>query len=94
MEITGIITHQLPVREGTTKTGTPWKIASFVLETLESYPKHMAFDVSDGTSGRIDRLNITVGKKYTVYFDIDAHSYDGKWFNSIRAYDARLKDGE
>lgn len=90
MEITGIITHALPVREGTSRNGSSWKIATYVLETVEQYPKHIAFDVSDGTSGRIERLNIQIGQKYTVYFDIDARSTaDGKWFNSIRAYDAR-----
>ena len=90
MEITGIITHALPVREGTTKTGAPWKIATYVVETVEQYPKHLCFDVSDGSSGRIERLNIQLGEKYTIYFDIDAHSTtDGRWFNSIRAYDAR-----
>ena len=27
-----------------------------------------------------------------VSFDIDAHEYQGRWYNSIRAYDVRLVD--
>lgn len=88
METEGIITHVLPERSGESQRG-PWRFASYVLETVEQYPKHMTFDVSDGDSGRIARLNIQQGKRYHVWFDIDANEYNGKWYNHIRAYDAR-----
>lgn len=93
MEITGIIKHVLPERTGTsTKTGEPWRIASYVLETVERYPQRMVFEVSDGRDNRITRLNIQEGKTYTVFFGFDASEYDGKWYNRITAYEARLKD--
>ena len=28
----------------------------------------------------------------TVHFDIDAHEYQGRWFNNIRAFDVRQLD--
>lgn len=90
MDLSGIIIAELGVREGTSQSsGRPWKIASYVLETLEAYPHRMAFDVNDGDTGRIARLDIKKGKRMTIYFDIDAHEYNGKWFNSFRAYDAK-----
>jgi len=41
---------------------------------------------------RLDRFNIQVGQEVDVFFDIDAHEYNGRWFNSIRAYDVRQVD--
>lgn len=89
MEIKGKIIAALPLREGETARGK-WKAQSYVLETEEMYPKHVVFDVFDGDTGRISRLGITPGKSYNVYFDIDAHQFDGRWYNQVRAYDARL----
>jgi hypothetical protein len=89
MEIEGVIIRDLGVREGTTGDGRTWKMASYVIETVEQYPKRMMFDVSDGESGRIARLGIAEGKRMKVYFGIDAREHEGRWFNRIQAYDAR-----
>ena len=91
MEIVGKIIAELGLREGVSQvTGNPWKIASYVIETIEAFPKRMVFDVSDGTAGRIERLGIKKDQVMRVWFEIDAHEKDGKWFNAIRAYDARV----
>ena len=91
MEITGILVKQTAMREGVSKqNGNPWKIASYVIETIEAFPKRMVFDVSDGTAWRIERLGIKKDQVMRVWFEIDAHEKDGKWFNAIRAYDARV----
>ena len=31
-------------------------------------------------------FNIQQGEDLTIQFDIDAHEYNGRWFNEIRAY--------
>lgn len=88
--MTGIIKHVLPERTGTsTKTGEPWRIASYVLETTDRYPQRIMFEVSDGTQGRIARLGLQEGKKYKVFLDFSASEYDGKWYNRVSAYEAR-----
>ena len=85
MDITGRIIAVLPERSGTSsRTGSEWKVASYVLETQEQYPKKMCFEVFG--SDRIQNFNIQVGEMMTVSFDIDAHEYNGRWFNSIRAF--------
>ena len=85
MDITGRIIAVLPERSGVSqRSGSEWKVASYVLETQEQYPKKMCFEVF-GTD-RIQNLNIQVGEMLTVSFDIDAHEYNGRWFNSIRAF--------
>lgn len=88
MEITGIIKHVLPVREGVSANGA-WKTASYVIETEERYPRRMVFDVRDGRDGRIDRLGIKEGKRMKVWYDIDASEYNGRWYNNVTAWDAR-----
>ena len=85
MEVTGKIIAVLPERGGTSaRTGSEWKLGQYVLETMEQYPKKMAFEVFG--SDRIAQFNIQVGDIMTVSFDIDAHEYQGRWFNSIRAW--------
>ena len=85
MDITGRIIAVLPERSGVSqRSGSEWKVATYVLETQEQYPKKMCFEVFG--SDRIQQFNIQVGEMMTVSFDIDAHEYNGRWFNSIRAF--------
>ena len=85
MEITGKIIAVLPERSGVSaRTGAEWRCASYVLETLEQYPRKMNFEVFG--VDRIQQFNIQVGETMVVSFDIDAHEYQGRWFNSIRAW--------
>ena len=85
MEITGKIIAVLPERGGVSqRTGSEWKLGQYVLETSEQYPRKMVFEVFG--ADRIAQFNIQVGETMTVSFDIDAHEYQGRWFNSIRAW--------
>lgn len=85
MDITGRIIAVLPERSGVSqRSGSEWKAGSYVLETQEQYPKKICFDVFG--ADRIQQFNIQAGEIMTVSFDIDAHEYNGRWFNSIRAF--------
>ena len=35
---------------------------------------------------RLKQFNLQVGEEVTVSVDIDAHEYQGRWFNDIRAW--------
>ena len=83
MEIQGKIIVVLPERSGTSQRGNQWRSITYVLETQEQYPKKLAFDV---TNDKIDQLNIQVGEILTVQFDINAREYNGRWFNSVNAW--------
>ena len=89
MELQGKIIVALPERSGTSARGE-WKSQSFVVETHDAYPRKMVFDVFG--SDRLARFNIQVGQEVMVSFDIDAHEYNGRWFNNIRAFDVRPVD--
>lgn len=87
MEVTGILVKQTAIREGVSKSnGNPWKIGEYLLEVPGQYPRHINFRVSDGQVGRLARFDSLVGKTVTVSFDIDAHEYEGRWFNEINAW--------
>ena len=83
MEIQGKIIAVLPTRSGTSARGTQWSSQTAVIETQEQYPKKLAFDV---INDKIDRFNIQVGEFLTVQFDINAREYNGRWFNSVNAW--------
>ena len=85
MEITGKIIAVLPANSGTSaRTGNPWMSQTYVIETQGQYPKKLAFDVFG--EERIKQFNIQQGEELTVRFDIDAHEYQGRYFNQIRAF--------
>lgn len=83
MELQGKIIVVLPERSGTSQRGNQWRSITYVLETQEQYPKKLAFDV---TNDKIDQLNIQFGEILTVQFDINAREYNGRWFNSVNAW--------
>ena len=91
MEIQGKIIAVLPERGGVSqRTGSEWKVASYVIETMEQYPRKCMFEVFG--SDKISQMNIQVGQLLTVSFDIDAHEYNGRWYNSIRAWRVETYD--
>lgn len=82
-EISGQIIAVLPTRSGTSAKGTAWSSQTAVIETREQYPKKVAFDVM---GEKIAQFNLRVGEYVTVSYDIDAHEYQGRWFNAVRAW--------
>lgn len=83
MEIQGKVIAVLPERSGVSTRGE-WKSQTYVIETQEQYPKKMAFDVFG--ADRLAQFNIQSGEVINVSFDIDAHEYQGRYFNQIRAW--------
>ncbi len=89
MELQGKIIAVLPERSGVSARGE-WKAQSFVIETHDQYPKKMVFDVFGAE--RLASFAIKAGEELSVSFDIDAHEYQGRWFNSIRAWNVQRVD--
>lgn len=89
MELQGRIIAVLPERSGVSARGE-WKSQQFVIETHENYPKKMVFDVFG--ADRLAQFNIQSGEELMVSFDIDAHEYQGRWYNSIRAWNVQRVD--
>jgi len=85
MEITGKIIAVLTAKSGVSKsTGNPWMVQEFVLETPGQYPRKCVFNVFG--EEKLKEFNIQIGQTITAYIDIDAREWEGKWFNTIKAY--------
>lgn len=85
MEIIGKAIAALPVKSGVSqRTGEQWQSREYVIETQEQYPKKICFEVF-GTD-KLKEFNIRNNDLIKVHFDITAREYNGKWYNSIRAW--------
>ena len=84
MELAGKVIAVLEPRGGVSKNGNEWKVQEYVIETHDPYPRRMCFDVFG--ADKIQQFNIQVGEELNVFFDIDAREWQGRWFNSIRAW--------
>lgn len=84
MEIVGKIIQELPVQEGVGKTGNPWKVQAYVLETQEQYPRKVCFEIFG--EDRIKNNPCKVDDLVTVSFDIESREFNSRWYTSIRAW--------
>lgn len=85
MDLTGKIIAVLPASSGVSqRTGNSWMSQDYVIEVPGQYPRKCVFRVFG--EDRIKQFNIQQGEDVTVSFDIDAHEFNGRWFNDIRAY--------
>ena len=85
MEVTGKIIAALEKRTGVAKaSGNTWVAQEYVIEIPGIYPKRVCFEVFG--EERIKEFDIKVMDTLTVSFDIDAREYNGRWFNSLRAW--------
>lgn len=85
MDITGKIIAVLEKRSGTSaRTGNTWASQEYVIETHDTYPKKCVFRVFG--EDKIQQFNLQGGEEVTVSFDIDAHEWNGRYFNDIRAW--------
>lgn len=83
MEIKGKIIHVLPLQEGVSKAGNPWKKQEYVLETNDQYPKKVCFDLF---GDKADQYRAEIGDDVILSFDIESREYNGRWFTSIRGW--------
>lgn len=85
MEITGKLIAALPTKSGvSSRNGNRWMSREYVMEIPGQYPKKFCFTVFG--EDRLKQFNLRKDETVTVQFDIDAHEYNGRWFNEFKAY--------
>ncbi len=85
MEVSGKIIQVMPLQEGVSqRTGNPWKLQAYVLETQEQYPKKVYFEVFG--EDRIKANSCNIDDIVTVSFDIESREFNGRWYTGIRAW--------
>lgn len=83
MELQGKIILELPLEEGISKAGKPWKKKGWVLETFGQFPRQVKFDVF---GDRVNTLFFEVNKSYSIQVDAQSREFNGKWYTDLSAY--------
>lgn len=82
--IEGKIISALEPRQGQNARGT-WMVQEFLLESNEQpYPRKCLFSIFGAE--RLQAFNLQVGEYVAVDVDIDAREYNGRYYNSVRAW--------
>ena len=72
------------------RTGQPWMSQDYVMHIDGRYERDVYFSLWG--EDRINRANLQVGEYITMKGEVEAHEYQGRWYNEIRCYDV-LKYG-
>ena len=86
VKLTGVITQALPPQYGVSqRTGNQWASQEYVMQHDNGqFEKYVSFRVMG--QEKIAQFNIQVGQYITVCLDINAHEYNGRWYNEISAF--------
>ena len=87
MEITGKIRAILPAQSGVSqRTGNTWMSQEYVMDYFwwpnQTQPSQMLFKVFG--EDRIKQWHLQLNDEVKINFHIEAHEYDGRWFNEVR----------
>ena len=94
MDLTGTITVVMPAQSGVSqRSGNAWMSQEYVMEIPGQWPRHIVFRIFG--EDRIKQFNLQQGEQQvTIQFDIDAHEYNGRWFNEVRCYNVLRSVGQ
>ena len=94
MDLTGTIIQVMDAQSGVSqRSGNPWMSQEYVMEIPGSYPKRMVFRIFG--EDRIKQFALRQGEQnVTIQFDIDAHEYQGRWYNEVRCYNVLRSVGQ
>lgn len=85
MDIIGKVIQVLPLQQGTSaRTGNPWTIKTFILETQENFPRKVAIEIFGDQ--RIQDNPCELDQIVTVSFDLESREFNGRWYTSVRAW--------
>ena len=87
MELEGKISVVMPAASGISQsTGNPWMSQEYVMEYFwfpnQTDPSNIVMQVFG--EDRIKQFNLQPNDEVRVRFHIEAHEYNGRWFNEIR----------
>lgn len=82
-KISGRIIAVMQMKTGTSQKGT-WASQEYVLETHDSYPQKVCFEVF-GTE-KIQQFNIQMNDEVDIMYNFDAREFKGRWYNTIRVW--------
>lgn len=91
MDIEGMIVMDLPLQEGVSKAGNPWKKKEWVIETAGAFPRKVKFTVFG--ERRISEMPFEVGKNYRINVELESREFNGRWYTDVNALSSMQLDG-
>ena len=83
LTISGRIALILPLQQGTSKAGNPWKKQGYILETGGQYPKKVCFSLF---GDKVDQFPLQVGQDVTVSIGIESREFNARWYTEVNAW--------
>ncbi|MDD2419081.1 MAG: DUF3127 domain-containing protein [Bacteroidia bacterium] len=84
LEITGSLIQKLPVQSGTSARGD-WQKQEFVIETNDTYPKKVCFNVW-GQEKVEDLTKYAEGEVVKISFNVESREFNSRWYTDLRAW--------
>ena len=89
MEVQVKVISKLDIVEGVSKsTGKEFKYFTFIGETIEQYPRKIAFEAFGDK--RIENCQVNANEVYNVSFDVESREFNGSWFTKASAWKTDL----
>lgn len=90
MEIRGHLIQVLPLQQGTSQAGRAWKKQDYVIETFDSFPRKVCFNLF---GERVDQYAplMVQDADLMVSFDLESREFNGRWYTDVRAW--KIEDG-
>ena len=86
MELVARTILALPVEEGVSRAGRPWRKQSWIVETFGNYPRKVKVDLF---GQNLDNVHLELGKVYNLSVDAESREFNGRWYTDISCFAAR-----
>lgn len=83
MDLQGKLHVVLPSVSGQSQKGN-WKKQEFVIETMEQYPKKVAFEAWGDDCRQLDDLE--AGNIIKVNFNVESREHEGRWYTTAKSW--------
>ena len=89
MEVQVKVISKFDTVEGVSKSsGKEFKYFTFIGETIEQYPRKIAFDVFG--EKRIANCQVNENEVYNISFDVESREFEGRWYTKASAWKSEL----
>ena len=81
----------IDTKEGTSKSGDPYKFMTILVTTDGHYPKNVVLQCGTKAIPYVEKLS--EGQLATFDYDIESREYNGKWYTSANVFKVTAQGG-